>query len=113
MSKRTAFAGFIALLLLAACSKQEPPAAASAGDPDEEEQTMAAPPAPEPAPPQDYSKTATGMMSLLSDKPECQRFHEELRTIAQTPLGSQPARDPAYVVAEAHAQGCSKKSEQQ
>ena len=112
MSKRTAFAGFIALLFLAACSKQEPPAAASAGDP-EEEQAVAAAPAPEPAPPQDYEKTATGMMSLLSDKPECQRFHDELHTIAQTPLGSQPTRDPAYVVAEAHAQGCSKKSEQQ
>jgi hypothetical protein len=100
-------------MFLAACSRQEPPAAASAADPDEEEQTLAAPAAPEPAPPQDYSKTATGMMSLLSGKPECQRFHDELHTISQTPLGSQPPRDPAYVVAEAHAQGCSKKSEQQ
>lgn len=110
MIKKTAFAGFIALVFLAACSKQEPPAPVSADDP-EEETSMAAPPAPEPAPPQDYSKTATGMMSLLADTPDCQRFHAELQSIAQTPLGSQPSRDPALVVAEAHAQGCSKKAQ--
>lgn len=113
MMKRTPFAALCALLLLAACSKEESAPTAHADDPEEESSMPASPPEPKPEPSKDYNRIATGMVSLLADKPECQRFVDELRTIAQTPMGSKPARDPAMVVAEAHQQGCSKKSQGQ
>ena len=104
---RNTIAGFIALALLAAgCSKQAP---TTPVDDDEAEVTTAAP---APEPPVDYGKRATGMATLLSERPECQRFRDELAAIAQTPQGQKPAREPAIVVAEAHEQGCSKKAEQ-
>ena len=112
MTKKTALTGLIALAFVAAgCSKQEAPP--SAVQDDEEEVTSAAPaPVTQPELPKDYNLRATGMAALLSERPECQRFRDELATIAQTPEGQKPARDPALVVAEAHEQGCSKKAEQ-
>jgi hypothetical protein len=107
MIKKTVLAGVVALAFVAACSKQEPPAAVTE---DQEEEAVEAAAAPEAPPAQDYSITATGVMSLLADVPECQRYFDELREIAKTPLGTQAPRDPAEVVAEAHAQGCSKKA---
>jgi hypothetical protein len=110
MINKTALTGLIALAFLAtACSKQAPPTAQ-----DGEGDVTTSAPAPAAAteqPPQDYAKMAQGMMGLLAhDKPECQRFHDELQAMIDAPPGSVPSRDPALVVAEAHDAGCSTKA---
>ena len=109
---RFALAGLLALAL-AACSGKHPPAAAT-DDPEEDAEATVAAPAPAPAaePSYDYAKLAEGMHPLLANKPECQRFHDELQAIIDAPAGTPPARDPALIVAEAHDAGCSTKSSQ-
>ncbi len=104
-----ALPGLLALALLAACSgKQEPPAGAAVDD--EEEETVGTPAPPAPAPTKDYAKMAQGMMSLLTEAPECQSYRDELQAIVDAPAGTTPAKEPALVVAAAHDAGCSKKA---
>jgi PBP1b-binding outer membrane lipoprotein LpoB len=112
MIKKTALTGLIALAFLSVgCSKQEAPPSADRDDDEEVTTTAPAPAAATEQPPQDYPKMAQGMMGLLAqDKPECQRFHDEMQAIIDAPPGSVPPRDPAHVVAEAHDAGCSTKS---
>jgi hypothetical protein len=111
--KKVLYAGLSALALLAACSKQEPPAPAAVADPDAEDMVSHPPAAPKPAKPKNWNRMATGMMTLLADAPECQRYKDEMLAIAQTPLDGTPPRDPVLVIAEAHDQHCSKKSREQ
>ena len=108
--KRAIYAGLSALILLAACSKQEPAAPATVAEPDAEDMVSHPATPPPPPKPKDWNKMATGMLVLLADAPECQKYKDELLAIAQTPVDGTPTRDPALVVAEAHDQHCSKKS---
>jgi hypothetical protein len=114
MTPKTTLAALLALAFLAvACSKQAPTTPAAAPQDDEEEESMMGAPAQvePPPPPPDYAKLAQGMMGLLAhDKPECQRFHDELQAMIDAPAGSVPARAPEQVVAEAHDAGCSTKA---
>lgn len=112
MTSKTTFAGLVALAFLAvACSQQAPPVPAQQDDEEEITTTAPAPAAATEQPPQDYPKMAQGMMGLLAhDKPECQRFHEEMQAIIDAPPRTAPPRDPAVIVAEAHEAGCSTKS---
>jgi hypothetical protein len=105
---RYALAGLLALMLTA-CSGKHEPAAGTAEDAADADVAATAP-APQAEPPADYAKMAEGVMSLLADAPECQSYRDELQTIVDAPPGTQPARDPALVVAAAHDAGCSKKS---
>ena len=100
-----ALAGLLALALMACSGKQEP-----AADATDDEEVAAAAPAPAEAAPQDYARTAEGVMTLLADAPECQSYRDELQAIVDAPAGTPPARDPAVIVAAAHDAGCSKKS---
>jgi hypothetical protein len=111
MINRTAIAGCVALVFLAACSKQETTGAAE--DLDTAERPSAAAAIPQKAKEDyDYAKLANGMLPLVAERPECQRFRDELQAIAATPAGSAPPRDPSHVVADAHSAGCSTKSTQ-
>jgi hypothetical protein len=101
------------LLFLAACSKPSTEPATQGQAEDEQDSVSAPAPAAEPTKEFDYPKMAQGMMALLSERPECQRFRDELQAMIDAPGGTKPPRDPSYVVAEAHDARCSKKSEQQ
>ena len=108
MSKRTVFAA-VTLVFVAACSKPAP--TPPPADHDEDEETVSAPAAlPQPEKPKDYAKQAQGVMTLLSQAPECQQWRDELQAIIDAPAGTKPVRDPIQVVAAAHDARCSKKA---
>jgi hypothetical protein len=109
MTNRTTLVGLVVLgLLVAACSKQAPAPAPVAGD-----EATAAAAQPEPAAPTYDSATmarmATGMLVMIDEAPQCQRFRDQLQAIANAPAGTKPAVAPSAVVAQANEAGCAKK----
>lgn len=108
MIKKTVVAAMV-LVFVAACSKPAP--APKAADHEDDEETVSAPAAaPQPEKPKDYAKQAQGVMSLLSQAPECKQWRDELQAIIDAPAGTKPVRDPIQVVAAAHDARCSKKA---
>ena len=108
MHSNRPFLCLAAFLSVAACSRQAPPEAASVDFEDREPAPAVV--AEQPKPVYDYEKLAGGMLMLIADAPECQKYRDELQAIASLPMGATAEKDPAKVVAAAHDAGCSTKS---
>jgi hypothetical protein len=95
--------------MLAACSKQAPPPGPAAED---KESAPVAAVQPPPAPTYDRGKLATmatGMLVLIDEAPQCQRFRDQLQAIADAPEGAPPSVSPSSIVVQANEAGCAKK----
>jgi hypothetical protein len=100
----------MALVMLAACAKKAPPA-----HHDEEEEAPAALAAPspaqnQPAPTINLGESAAGMLTLIDTAPQCQKFRDQLETVARSPQGAAPLDGMAKIVASAHEAGCGRKT---
>ena len=110
MTQRIALLGVMALAMLAACSKQAPP-------PQPAETNAIPPPAAVPAPvdepvPLERAQKATGLLTLIDTRPECEPFRTQLQDAGKV-LTEKPMQSDIdkmnQIVADAHAAGCSRK----
>jgi len=110
MTQRIALLGVMALAMLAACSKQAPPEQPAATN-------AAPPPAAVPAPvdepvPLERAQKATGLLTLIDTRPECEKFRTQLEDAGKV-LTDKPMQSDIdkmnQIVADAHAAGCSRK----
>ena len=116
MTSHKVLAGLATLLFVVACSKEgptRPPPGESARGHAAAEEVAPGVAAVEPERTYDYAKMANGMLVLIADAPECQKYRDELQAIASLPPGTKPDKDPSKVVAEAHDARCSTRSREQ
>jgi hypothetical protein len=110
MTQRIALLGVITLAMLAACSKQAPPQPPA-------ETNAVPPPVAAPAPvdepiPVERAQKATGLLTLIDTRPECETFRTQLEDAGKV-LTDKPMQSDIdkmnQVFADAHAAGCTRK----